>query len=97
MIFTQKYLEYWDDIFERVAAQEDYFGLIDDFFGETKWLTEMTLQHENVKKLLESDAEFDLLFIEVFLNDAFLGMFMLVCMSINVSRACVIIQVVNDN
>lgn len=41
---------------------------------ETEDLTNLTLTHPNVRKLLANkDEKFDLLYIEGFLNDAFLG------------------------
>lgn len=48
--------------------------MLSDFMVETQDLTNLTLTHPNVRKLLAAkDEHFDLLYIEAFLNDAFLG------------------------
>lgn len=64
-----------DFVFDNVADQENYKGMVDEFFAFAKPMTEVALQHPNVRKLLESNEQFDLVFMEVFVNDAFLGMF----------------------
>lgn len=70
----QTILGFLDDIFDRVADQENYKSMIDEFFVFAKPMTEMALYHPNVQKLLKSNEHFDLVFMEVFVNDAFLGM-----------------------
>lgn len=47
--------------------------MLRDFFSETHDLTKLTLEHPNVRELLASNETFDLLYTEIFLNDAFLG------------------------
>lgn len=48
--------------------------MLADFIIETRDLTNLTLTHPNLQKLLaDNNEQFDLLYIEVFLNDAFLG------------------------
>lgn len=70
-------LEYLDDIFDHVDVQEKYLGMVDEFYDFAGPLTEVPLQHPNVRKLLESNEHFDLVFMEVFVNDAFLGKYTL--------------------
>lgn len=48
--------------------------MLEDFMVETRDLTNLTLTHPNARKLLAAKNEtFDLVYIEAFLNDAFLG------------------------
>ncbi|XP_063708804.1 UDP-glycosyltransferase UGT5-like [Culicoides brevitarsis] len=65
--------KYLDDIFDRINEQEEYFKMVDEFYEFANHVTVDTLQHPNVQKLLKSDATFDLIFMEIFVNDAFVG------------------------
>lgn len=51
--------------------------MVDEFYEFATPLTEAPLQHPNVRKLLESNEHFDLVFMEIFVNDAFLGILLL--------------------
>lgn len=62
---------YWEEAFEHV--DDNPLQMLREFFGEAYDLTKLTLEHPNVRKLLASNQTFDLLFMEIFLNDAFLG------------------------
>lgn len=44
-----------------------------DMLNSTNAMTNYTINHPDVQKLLKSDKKFDLVISEVFLNDAFLG------------------------
>uniref|UniRef100_A0A336LS81 UDP-glucuronosyltransferase n=1 Tax=Culicoides sonorensis TaxID=179676 RepID=A0A336LS81_CULSO len=69
---VEKYYDpYWEVAFEHV--DDNPLQMLRDFFGETTDLTRLTLEHPNVRKLLNSNETFDLVFFEIFLNDAFLG------------------------
>uniref|UniRef100_A0A336L5U5 UDP-glucuronosyltransferase n=1 Tax=Culicoides sonorensis TaxID=179676 RepID=A0A336L5U5_CULSO len=64
---------HWKTIFDHV--NDDYFTIITRMIKSCAVMTNNTLTHPKVKKLISNSmsVKFDLLFIEVFLNDAFLG------------------------
>lgn len=55
-------------------AQENFMQMLQNFYDLSKLLTNFTLTHPNVRALLESDETFDVIVLEVFMNEAMLGL-----------------------
>lgn len=62
------------ELFTREKMQMNLISKFKYLYGNTLHMTNITLHHPAMKKLLKSDQKFDLIILDLFLTDALLGL-----------------------